>query len=124
MSTSPDQAKPTGGEFTATPPHARATLPLSADDLITLNEEIASMAKAGLPLDQGLALVARELGRGSLRSATQQLADDLRAGYTLPDAMSRQNGRIPPYYAALVTAGVRTGRLHDVLNTVTIYART
>lgn len=37
---------------------------LSADDLITLNEEIAGMARAGLPLDQGLSALAREMGRG------------------------------------------------------------
>src|SRR5262245_10152711 len=40
---------------------------LSADDLIILNEEIAGMARAGLPLDQGLAVLAREMGRGRLQ---------------------------------------------------------
>src|SRR5205823_401007 len=98
--------------------------PLSADDLITLNEEIAGMAKAGLPLDQGLAALAHEMGRGRLQKVTAQLADDLKQGRTLPEAIARQGDRMPPFYASLVTAGIRTGRIADVLATLTTYART
>jgi general secretion pathway protein F len=98
--------------------------PLSPDDLTMLNEELAAMARAGLPLDQGLRHLANELGRGRLRDTTQQLADDLRAGKTLPEAMGAQDNRLPPFYASLVTAGVRSGRLPEVLATMTSYART
>jgi type II secretory pathway component PulF len=97
---------------------------MNADDLITLNQEIAGMARAGLPLDRGLATLAKEMGRGKLRTVTQALADDLRAGYTLPEAFGRQAGKIPPFYAGLVAAGARTGRISDVLATLTNYART
>src|SRR6266496_5805088 len=81
--------------------------PLSADDLITLNEEIAGMARAGLPLDQGLAALAREMGRGRLQRVTKELAADLQEGRTLPEAFDRQGTRVPPFYAGLVSAGVR-----------------
>jgi type II secretory pathway component PulF len=96
---------------------------LSSDDLITLNEEIAGMAKAGLPLDQGLSSLAREMGRGRLRNVTLRLAKDLRAGLTLPQAFDRQKGRIPSFYPALLTAGIRSGRIGEVLGTLTLYAR-
>jgi type II secretory pathway component PulF len=96
---------------------------LSTDDLITLNEEIAAMARAGLPLDQGLAALAREMGSGRLRTATAEIATDLRSGMTLADALDRQSGRVPEFYSSLVTAGVRTGRISDVLSTLTVYAR-
>lgn len=97
---------------------------MNADDLIALNEEIAGMARAGLPLDQGLTALAHEMGRGRLQRVTQALADDLRAGKTLPEALDRQAGQVPPFYAGLVTAGVRTGRIGEVLATLTAYART
>ncbi len=97
---------------------------LSADDLVTLNEEIAALARAGLPLDQGLAALAREMRRGRLQQVTAELASDLKAGRTLPEALAKQGGRVPPYYAALVTAGVRSGRVDQVLATLTAYART
>jgi type II secretory pathway component PulF len=97
---------------------------MTAEDLAALNDEIAGMARAGLPLDQGLAALAREMGRGHLQSVTAALAEDLRAGRTLPEALDRQGNRVPPYYAGLVAAGVRTGRIGEVLATLTTYART
>lgn len=98
--------------------------PLSAEDLTLLNEEIAGMARAGLPLDQGLRALAGEMGHGRLQRVTAELADDLRAGYTLPEALERRGSQTPPFYAALVGAGIRTGRIGDVLSTLTTYART
>src|SRR5579884_1962112 len=96
---------------------------MTADDLIALNEEIAAMARAGLPLDRGLAALARDMGRGRLRRVTAQFAADLRAGHTLPEALQRQGNRVPPFYAGLVEAGVRSGRVAEVLATLTDYAR-
>jgi type II secretory pathway component PulF len=96
---------------------------MTADELIALNEQIAGMARAGLPLDQGLSSLAREMSRGRLRRVTELIAGDLKAGATLPDAIARRREALPPYYANLVTAGVRTGRLPEVLATLTTYAR-
>lgn len=93
------------------------------DDLIALNEEIAGMARAGLPLDRGLAALAKEMGRGRLQQVTSQLAADLEAGHPLPKAIERQGKRMPPFYAALLEAGIRTGRVSEVLATLTVYAR-
>src|SRR5207248_6386656 len=47
-----------------------------------------------------------------------------REGATLPEAVARRQKELPPYYANLITAGVRTGRLPEVLATLTTYART
>jgi type II secretory pathway component PulF len=97
---------------------------MTSDELIALNDQIAGMAKAGLPLDQGLASLAREMGHGRLRAVTAAMARDLDAGVPLPEAVERQKNDLPPFYAHLVTAGIRTGRLPDVLATLTTYART
>ncbi|MFO0808445.1 MAG: type II secretion system F family protein [Gemmataceae bacterium] len=97
---------------------------MNADELIALNEQIAGMARAGLPLDQGLAGLARDMSRGRLRRVTEGIATDLKAGSTLPEAIERHRSELPPYYANLITAGIRTGRLPDVLSTLTSYART
>jgi type II secretory pathway component PulF len=97
---------------------------MKPEDLITLNEEVAAMARAGLPLDQGLAALAEEMGRGQLRQVTAQLATDLKAGRTLPEAIKRQGTNMPAFYAGLVETGIRTGRMAEVLATLTVYART
>jgi general secretion pathway protein F len=96
---------------------------MNAEELMALNEQIASMARAGLPLDQGLASLAREMGRGRLRHVTDAIADDLRRGRTLPEALDLRRDQLPPYYSALATAGIRTGRLPEVLCTMTEYSR-
>jgi type II secretory pathway component PulF len=97
---------------------------MNAEELIALNEEIAGMARAGLPLDQALAALARDMGRGRLKEVTTALAQDLKAGHPLPEALNRQAGRVPGFYGALVAAGIRTGRIAEVLATLTTYART
>ncbi len=96
---------------------------MNAEDLIALNEEIAGMARAGLPLDQGLAALAGEMGRGRLQRVTESLANDLRSGSTLPEALEKQSAHIPSFYAGLVNTGVKTGRIAEVLATLTLYAR-
>jgi type IV pilus assembly protein PilC len=96
---------------------------MTPDDISALNDQIAAMARAGLPLDQGLESLAKEMGSGELRTVSEALASGLRAGQSLPEALARQEGRIPPYYANLVTAGLQTGRLPQVLATLTAYAR-
>jgi type II secretory pathway component PulF len=97
---------------------------MTSDDLIALNDQIAGMARAGLPLDQGLASLSREMGYGRLRSVTAGLARDLDAGMPLPEAVERRKNELPPFYVHLITAGIRTGRLPDVLSTLTAYSRT
>ena len=54
---------------------------------------------------------------------TATLAADLKAGLTLPQALERQGGRVPPYYASLLAAAIRSGRIGDMLGTLTLYAR-
>jgi type IV pilus assembly protein PilC len=97
---------------------------MTADELIALNDQIAGMAKAGLPLDQGMAGLARDMGHGRLRAVTAAIASDLTAGTPLPEAVERRRADLPPYYANLIMAGIRTGRLPEVLATLTAYART
>ncbi|MFL5331366.1 MAG: type II secretion system F family protein [Gemmataceae bacterium] len=97
---------------------------MNPEQLAEFNEQIAGMARAGLPLDQGLASLARDMGRGKLRHVTKALAEDLRNGLSLPEALEKRRESLPPFYAALATAGVRTGRLPEVLQTLTSYAQT
>lgn len=96
---------------------------MTAEELAALNEQIAGMAQAGLPLDQGLTALSKEMGRGRLKKVTAALGQDLRNGETLPAALEKRQSELPPYYAGLATAGIRSGQLPEVLYTLTRYAR-
>ncbi len=95
---------------------------LTAGDAAALSDQIASLTRAGLPLASGLVALGEELPRGRLRRSVYELARTLESGVPLEKAISHQQNRIPPHLRGLVIAGVRSGRLGDVLNRFTRYA--
>jgi type II secretory pathway component PulF len=92
--------------------------PLSGDDVLAFNEQIAQLARAGLPLEAGLDVLAKDLSRGPLRDATLALKKDLDRGVPLEQAVATRRDAFPAGYASLLDAGLKSGRLPDVLLTV------
>jgi len=80
-----------------------------------LSRQIAGLTRSGLPLAAGLAALSEELPRGRLRRSMRDLARALEAGAPLDQAIGDQKERIPPHMRGLVVAGVRSGRIGDVL---------
>jgi type II secretory pathway component PulF len=96
----------------AAPPKAR---PLRGDDFIAFNQQLAHLTQAGLPIEQGLRLIAQDMRSGRLATTVRQIADDLDKGVSLPAAMERHQGQFPAMYGRLVDAGVRTNNLPGML---------
>ncbi|MEX1229900.1 MAG: type II secretion system F family protein [Planctomycetaceae bacterium] len=96
--------------------------PLSLEDLIALNKEIASLVQAGVPLPLGLRAMAADSSR-SLRAVTERLADRLERGETLTQALDGMRDAVPPVYAAVVASGLRAGRLPEALASLTRLAK-
>jgi type II secretory pathway component PulF len=96
---------------------AQRALPqtLSGEQVLTFNDQLARLTAAGLPLEQGLRLVAGELQRGRLQHVVRDLADRLDRGEALQSAFEAHAHRFPPMYAAMLAAGARTGRLPRLL---------
>ena len=96
---------------------------LAIDDLIVLNDEIAALVRAGVPLERGLLEVGRDV-RGRLGASASaigsRMADE---GRSLPEAIDAEAGRLPKLYAAVVTAGIRAGRLPAALEGLAGFAR-
>lgn len=89
--------------------------PISTDEFLFLNEQIASMASAGVPLDEGLLQLARDVRRGSFRETIEEIAADLKRGVPIEEAVRRHEGRMPLLYSRVIRAGVQTGRLPALL---------
>jgi len=92
------------------------------DDLIALNDEIAALARVGLPLERGLVQLGRDLP-GELGRITAALGERMSRGESLPQALDAEGERIPKLYRAVVATGVRAGRLPVALEAVANYAR-
>ncbi|HNO79579.1 MAG TPA: type II secretion system F family protein [Phycisphaerae bacterium] len=88
---------------------------ISNDDLIFFNEQLASMADAGIALDQGLAQMAQDLESPALRRWVQALVADLRAGATVEQALARHESQLPILYSEVIKAGVKSGDLSSTL---------
>lgn len=84
-------------------------------DLVAFNHQLAALATAGLPLEQGLRLAASEARTRRVRRAIDALATDLESGHSLPAAFDRHRGSFPPIYSRLVEAALATGSLPALL---------
>lgn len=95
---------------------------VSLDQLIALNDEMAALARAGVPLDRGLLAVGREL-RGRSGELATRLGGRLERGEGLDAAMEAEGRGLPRFYRAVVAAGLRSGRLTKALEGLAVYAR-
>lgn len=96
--------------------------PISVEQLIALNEEIAALARAGSPMERGLARSGEELP-GRLNAIAAVLAERMRRGESLVEALESQKRAIPPLYRAVVEAGARSGDLTTALQGMSRYLR-
>jgi general secretion pathway protein F len=95
---------------------------ISLDHLIALNDEIAAMARAGIPLDRGLIELGCDVP-GRLGQISRLLGEQMERGETLEQIMAADTGLFPPLYRAVVRAGIRSGRLSVALEGISQSAR-
>jgi len=93
----------------------RVRWPLSGDDFLAFNEQIAQLTAAGMPVEFGLQLIARDMRRGRLSGAIKTVAADLESGKSLPQAIAAHASSFPPLYGPLIEAGIAAGKLSAVL---------
>lgn len=92
-----------------------ATPKLSAEEATELAARVADLTKAGLPLGAGLRAMADELGGCRLPRVLRGLADRMDTGDDLVGALESWGRSLPVCLRGLILAGVRSGRLAEVL---------
>ncbi len=97
----------------ATPSPGAITL----DELIALNEEIAALARAGVPIEHGLAELGGDMP-GRLGRFAKTVAQQAGAGESLAEVVRQHAKELPPVYLAVIEVGLRTGRLPAALETL------
>lgn len=97
--------------------------PLSLDDFLFLNEQIAAMTQASVPMPDGLRQLAADVGSRKVKRVVLELADELESGTTLDQALTKLRDRFPTQYAGVVQAGLKTGNLGGVLYGLTTHLR-
>lgn len=95
---------------------------VTLDQLIALNDEIASFGRAGVPLALGLEQLGGSAAHG-LTDLSGRLAHRLGNGQSLSEALDAEGGNLPRVYRAVIEAGMRAGRLPTALETVSQLSR-
>jgi type II secretory pathway component PulF len=96
---------------------------ITLDDLIAMNDEIASCMRAGIPLELGLGQLAVNAPQG-LADLSGRLAQRLGNGQSLSEALDAEAASLPRVYRAVIAAGMRAGRLSAAMETVAELSRT
>ncbi len=102
-------------ELSQAGPPARRTAGLREDDLIFFNEQLASLAEAGIALDEGLAQLARDISSPRLRRWIEGLVEDLRRGVPIDQAIASREAGLPVLYSRVIRAGIQSGELPATL---------
>ena len=84
------------------------------EQLIDFNNEVASLTRAGVPIELGLRQLSRDpdIANNQINAALTQRVQN---GVSLIAAMSEEDPLFPPIYQSVVGAGLRCGRLPAAL---------
>jgi type II secretory pathway component PulF len=100
----------------------RESAALSLDELVALGDEVAALVRSGVPLERGLAGLGRDLP-GRLGRLTAGLAERMKQGESLSQALAAERGAVPAPYHAVIEAGQAAGRLPAALESLSRTAR-
>ena len=87
-------------------------------EFLLFNQQLASITKAGVPLERGLRELARDVTSRSMRRLIDDVAADLEAGTPIEEAFGKREKHFPPLYGRILKAGVETGRLSEMLTSL------
>ncbi|OHB54406.1 MAG: hypothetical protein A2173_06630 [Planctomycetes bacterium RBG_13_44_8b] len=88
------------------------------NEFMLFNQQLASLTKAGIPLERGLRELASDVGSKSMRKLIDSVAGDLEAGVRIDEAFEKRQKAFPPLYGRILKAGVETGRLGEMLTSL------
>jgi len=100
---------------------ARAPKPKTAvgrNEFMLFNQQLASLTKAGIPLERGLRELANDIGSKSMRRLINDITGELEAGTSIDEAFEKRQKAFPPLYGRILKAGVETGRLSEMLTSL------
>lgn len=91
--------------------------------LLTFNQEMMVLIKAGMPIMQVLSTILERHESGRLAEILTQVRDDVKGGAALSLALERHVGAFPHLYVASIRAGERTGDLVATIRRYILYLK-
>jgi general secretion pathway protein F len=119
-----------GNESAAAPVPAASSLPVlrlsrhrapSLGGLAATTRDLATLVRAGVPLDRGLRFATEMTSEKALRQALERILAGVQSGAPLADAVQEHGGGFPGYYSGMLRAGEAGGSLHQVMDQLAGY---
>jgi len=91
---------------------------IGRNEFLLFNQQLASITKAGIPLEKGLRELSQDVSSRSMRNLINDIAGELEAGTSIEEAFEKRQKHFPPLYGRILKAGVETGRLSEMLTSL------
>lgn len=91
---------------------------IGRNEFMLFNQQLASITRAGIPLERGLRELANDVDSKSMRKLVDAIAEELEAGVSIEEAFEKRQKHFPPLYGRILKAGVETGRLNEMLTSL------
>lgn len=88
---------------------------VASKELLTFNQELLVLIKAGLPIVQAFDTILERVGKGKLGEVLEEVRTDIKGGAALSDAFERHPAVFSHLYVASIRAGERTGDLPQTI---------
>ncbi len=90
-------------------------------DLMNFSRQLAAFLRAGIPILDSLTTLTENVTSPLLRAVLEDIADELRSGMPLSEAMSEHSALFPTYYLRILRSAELTGSLDTVLDRLADY---
>ena len=97
---------------------------ISAAALALLTRQLATLLRAGMPLDESLRALGAQTPSRRLQAILADVCARITEGAALNEALSVYPGAFPEFYCSMVAAGEAGGRLEEVLERLADYTET
>ncbi|MGF1643534.1 MAG: type II secretion system inner membrane protein GspF [Thiotrichales bacterium] len=94
---------------------------LRANDLALLTRQLATLLRAGTPLDEALGAIARQSHKSTIKRVITAVRAKVLEGFALADSLNQFPGVFPNMFRATVAAGEHAGQLDAVLERLADY---
>ena len=94
---------------------------VSASDLSLFTRQLATLVRAGLPLEESLLAVSQQTEKPRVQSIVIGVRSKVMEGHTLADGLSEFPRVFPEIYRATVSAGEQSGHLDTILERLADY---
>ena len=90
-------------------------------DLMNFSRQLAAFLRAGIPILDALTVLTEDIGTSFFRTILIDIADALRSGAPLSEAMAAHASSFPNYYIGILRSAELTGNLDTVLDQLADY---